>query len=223
MKDYSTHLRTPTILITAGLYFFHFEYSALAQLTKDVSIPPKVYKSVYPIYPREHLLSGKGGAVKVEIKIDKKGSVIGGAIKESSDPLFKQSVMQAIQVWEFNPCIREGEPVPSKVVQTFSFQANRNSFFSMESIQADLNSPHPYPIKTERPTYPDSLKEKKVQGFADIIITVNAEGIVTEAKLEKATEILFGEYALAAAKKWRFKSRSESDPKNWRLTFVFRP
>ena len=196
--------------------------TVVAQSTQLENIPPKVYQSAYPIYPREHLLSGKGGKVTVQIKIDRHGKVVGGAIKEATDPLFKQAVMQAIQVWEFNPCIRDGKPAPSKVLQTFSFQANRHSYFSIQPLKPDPNAPHPYPTSNPRPTYPESLKRDKTQGYADIIVTVNKEGKVTDAKIEKATHVLFGEYALATANKWSFKP-SKENLRAWRLTLVFRP
>jgi TonB family protein len=62
------------------------------------------------------------------------------------------------------------------------------------------------PVATHQvePDYPFAL-ESILSGFASVVFTVRADGKVSDASVVRADDVLFGEAALSAIRKWRFR------------------
>jgi len=62
------------------------------------------------------------------------------------------------------------------------------------------------PVATFFPpaAYPPTLASKGITGSAIISFTVASDGAVKDLKVESATEVAFGEAAVASASRWRF-------------------
>ena len=76
---------------------------------------------------------------------------------------------------------------------------------------------HPGALAAERsvklrvaPVYPDIAKRMKVVGKVQLMVTVDAAGNVTDAKLVNGNNMLAGA-AMDAVKKWKFEAGSASD------------
>jgi TonB family protein len=63
----------------------------------------------------------------------------------------------------------------------------------------------PLRIFQSRPQYPFELKKGGVGGEAMVLLIVRRDGSISDAMVVKATDIRFGESALAAILKWRFR------------------
>jgi TonB family protein len=62
----------------------------------------------------------------------------------------------------------------------------------------------PVAIATPIPEYPELAQKINLEGSVTVVVTLNREGRVKEAKLLKVSEEIFAQPALDAAKKWVF-------------------
>jgi TonB family protein len=75
------------------------------------------------------------------------------------------------------------------------------------------------------PVYPEHLRRSRTEGFADIDFHVDQRGLVTEARVHRASHPEFGEAALAAVRSWQFEPgrRDGVEVSFWlRIPMVFR-
>lgn len=78
---------------------------------------------IEPRYPRDALLRGLEGWVRVEFTITPEGGV-SDAVVVGSEPqrVFDRAAVQAILRWKFKPRFVDGAPVSRRAVQTIDFQ-----------------------------------------------------------------------------------------------------
>ncbi|MDX6766812.1 MAG: TonB family protein [Candidatus Methylacidiphilales bacterium] len=186
---------TPESKVTAPL-----QVDKQAQDTK-----PQLLLAYQPIYPREHLLAGKPGSASVVFTINSAGRVVSPHLEEASHPLFGKAVMSVIPYWEYLPAKRFGTVSPVKVRQKFTFKPSVDSYFSAEFYDLAKRPIPVLPIVGPRPLYPATLRGKNLRGYADVILTVNPLGKVTQSRLGDFTHKDFGQPALDAAGQWEFR------------------
>jgi len=63
----------------------------------------------------------------------------------------------------------------------------------------------PVAIKQSAPRYPKELRQQWVSGEGVVIFTVLTDGSVSDASIVRATDVRFGEAAVEAVMKWRFR------------------
>ena len=63
----------------------------------------------------------------------------------------------------------------------------------------------PVPVRTVAPEYPDELRRDGVSGLVMVKCTIDEQGNVTAAEVEKSSNNAFEKPAIAAVKKWKFK------------------
>lgn len=73
-------------------------------------------------YPPEMANLGIGGEVRVEMYIDADGNVSNARIISASHPGFKKSALEFVQKIKFNPGIKDGKRVRTKVQLPFRFE-----------------------------------------------------------------------------------------------------
>lgn len=79
----------------------------------------------------------------------------------------------------------------------------------------------PIPTHEVEPDYPPELGSI-LTGKATVVFTVLADGKVTDASVLQADDVLFGEAAVAAVSKWRFRPATiKSAPVACRVTLPF--
>jgi TonB family protein len=100
----------------------------------SVTEPPKLIKSVDPVYPQAAQRSGRGGAITVNALIDEKGNVVDtGIIKGIQDDKgLGRAAQNALKKWKFQPARKNGVAV--KVWKSFviAFKADSNPAGKME-------------------------------------------------------------------------------------------
>ena len=65
--------------------------------------------------------------------------------------------------------------------------------------------PAPTPTQQVRPRYPLELRKAGIGGEGVVLFTVTTEGEVVDAMVVRATDVRFGEAALEAVLKWKFR------------------
>jgi protein TonB len=61
-------------------------------------------------------------------------------------------------------------------------------------------------IKTVMPEMPEAARRKKLEGWVEVVFTVNEKGLVSEAQVRSSSpEEVFDEAAVKAVKQWRFE------------------
>jgi TonB family protein len=100
----------------------------------SVTEPPKLIKSVDPVYPQAAQRIGRGGSITVNALIDEKGNVIDtGIIKGIQDDKgLGRAAQTALKKWRFQPARKNGVAV--KVWKSFviAFKADSNPAGKME-------------------------------------------------------------------------------------------
>lgn len=80
---------------------------------------------IEPTYPRDALLRGIEGWVRVRFTIAPDGSVLDPSVIESQPPrVFDREAIRAILRWKFRPRIVDGQPVARPAEQTIEFKMN---------------------------------------------------------------------------------------------------
>ena len=90
-------------------------------LAEDMETPPRLIKKVAPVYPEEAKEKGISGQVVTLVTVNKEGKVIDANVQESPDELLSHAAVEAIRQWEWEPVIKDGQPVPFKVSVTVNF------------------------------------------------------------------------------------------------------
>ncbi len=84
---------------------------------------PELRHSPKPKVPSE--LADASGFVRVLLRLDEKGNVVGASARGSSREDLEALALEAVQSWKFNPAVREGLPVSSSVIVPFEFTGKK--------------------------------------------------------------------------------------------------
>lgn len=166
---------------------------------------PKLLLAYQPNYPRDLLLEGKSGTVTVTFTVNSLGRVDSPHLEEASHPAFGKAVLSCILYWEYQPARRKGAASPIKVRQKFTFKPSVDSYYSAEFYELAKRPIPVLPIVGPRPVYPESQRRNGLIGYADVILTVNPLGKVTQTQLAEYNHKDFGQPALDAAGQWEFR------------------
>lgn len=82
----------------------------------------KAVYQVSPKYPVALRRQGVKGVVKVQAVVDAQGRVQSPKVTSSPHPLFNQPAIEAVKQWRFDPALRGGSRIPSKVQIPFRFE-----------------------------------------------------------------------------------------------------
>jgi TonB family protein len=72
-------------------------------------VPPKLIKSVNPIYPEEAKKAGIEGIVILEATTDEYGRVVDVKVVKSVDPTLDQAALDAVKQWVYEPKVIDGK------------------------------------------------------------------------------------------------------------------
>jgi protein TonB len=100
-----------------GMFIGNFQQ---VDRTAEGDIIPVVI--IRPMYPREAVISGTQGWVKVEFTITEAGSVKNPQVIEAEPPrVFNREAIRAILKWKFKPRVVEGIAVERRATQIIDF------------------------------------------------------------------------------------------------------
>jgi TonB family protein len=157
-------------------------------------VPPRLIKSVAPIYPKRALSWGIEGIVVIEATTDISGRVTNTRVLKSVPALDKASCT-AIKKWVYEPFIYEGRPRPIIFTVTLRFSVSGNSDLS------DIEPPEL--ILQVDPVYPEEAKREKIEGTVVLGITIDELGSVSEVRVLESVPGL-DQAAIDAVRKWQY-------------------
>lgn len=76
---------------------------------------PRAIFQAAPIYPFEMRQKKQAGEVYMLFVVDAQGRVVSPRVEKSSDPAFERPALEAVKQWKFEPAIRNGQKVPTKL------------------------------------------------------------------------------------------------------------
>ena len=88
-------------------------------------MPPKLIKTVDPIYPKEAEKAGVEGVVIMEATTDLYGRVFGVKVLRSI-PALDQAAMDAVKQWVYEPMVVDGKPQAVTFTVTVKFTLDKN-------------------------------------------------------------------------------------------------
>jgi protein TonB len=85
---------------------------------------PEAVVQPAPIYPSEARQDGMHGKVVVEFLVDEAGRVLNPHVVSSSDVIFEEPTLRAVEKWRFAPGTRHGAPVRFRMNVPVTFDLN---------------------------------------------------------------------------------------------------
>ena len=90
---------------------------------RGVSAPARPRSAPEPPYPARVRARDGEGAVSVRLRIDASGKVESvEVLGASGDPALRQSVVDTVRLWTFDPALEDGRSVPSSLIRRFVFR-----------------------------------------------------------------------------------------------------
>jgi len=202
---WSMNAKPPEILAANGI--------TLASAPPFILPEPRML--IRPVHPRERLLAGEEGKAVAEFTIDEKGQTGEITVVSADRPEFGAALRAAVETWIFKPAKSETDVVSIRMQVTHVFTAAGQV---AESRLAGLLRPGgdgvPSPKGLDRqlkplwrgfPVYPQSLREQKLAGQADIEFVIDREGRARVPRIVSATDEAFGWAAATAVTQWIFE------------------
>lgn len=97
------------------------DQSEVAYSLENVDARPRPIYQVGPYYPMSMRSSGIQGRVVIEFVVSADGLVVDPVPKSSTNPAFETPAIEAISRWRFEPGMKDGMPVPTRMVIPIGF------------------------------------------------------------------------------------------------------
>jgi len=101
-----------------------FEQGAI-KASGDIK-PPRLVKSVNPVYPDEAKEKKLEGIVVLNVRIDTRGKVSKVMVLKSKHEILSDAAMEAIKQWQWEPIIVDGKPRDTVLTVTVRFTLDPN-------------------------------------------------------------------------------------------------
>lgn len=90
---------------------------------------PMPIAAIPPQYPREALMQGLEGWVRIEFTIEPDGSVSRASVVDAHPRrgIFDREALRAISRWRFKPMVQDGVAIPSRAGYTIDFKMDAGS------------------------------------------------------------------------------------------------
>ena len=171
--------------------------------------PPKLLKSVDPVYPEEARKAQVEGVVILEARTDEKGAVEEVKILRSI-PLLNQAAIDAVKQWKYEPFISEGKPRGVLFTVTVRFDLKSGDKekdieeFAKGAVKVVGDITPPKLIKEVQPVYPEDARQGRVEGVVILSVKTAADGRVTDVMILRSIPLL-NQAAIDAVKQWVYK------------------
>jgi TonB family protein len=206
----------------------------------EMDLPPKLIRSVVPMFPFSMKMAGVGGRVDLEYTVDSQGRVTNPYVIASNNPWFERPAIEAVLKWQYTPGRKFGQAVDTRVRQQVVFTMESDSGNNRgedlwrtvkprdhDKLPLEIRwDKAPIPVASSYPVYPlEALREGR-KGRAVVRILVNPSGGIEVGKVIEASAPEFAGSALASIDAWQFKpARRGAEPCSalLQLEFEFKP
>lgn len=171
--------------------------------------PPKLLKTVQPVYPKEASKAGIEGVVILEAKADKEGNIVDARILRSI-PALDQAALDAIKQWKYEPMIVDGKPHAALFTVTVRFKLDEKSpdkafeKFAEGAVKVEKDLKPPKLLKEVAPVYPAAAREEGIQGVVILGVKTTLEGKVQEVIVLRSVPLL-DQAAIDAVRQWVYE------------------
>lgn len=171
--------------------------------------PPKLVKSVDPVYPEKARQAQAEGVVILEAHTDEKGNVESVRILRSI-PVLDQAAIDAVKQWKYEPLIVDGKVRKAIFTVTVRFMLKTGDKekdlekFAQGAVKAEGEIAPPKLIKSVAPVYPEDARQARVQGVVILSLKTDAEGRVVDVMVLRSIPML-NKAAIDAVKQWVYE------------------
>jgi TonB family protein len=195
--------------------------------------PPRLLTQTHLKYPWDMRFSGYRGRVTLDFVVGKDGHPRDAKVVASNHPAFEAAALAAVESWRFEPARKAGEPVAVRVRQqlVFKLQGQGGEMKGVDPFRVPLRTSDKLPEEFRydvppeldlavAPTYPRSLAVEGVEGSAEVVFVLDAEGVPAKVDVVEASHPDFGAAVAAAIEAWRFTpAQKKGAPCQALLTF----
>ncbi len=182
----------------------HFDHTPEAPVVAD------------PVFPHEHLMAGAAGAARVNFSVNAEGRITSVRVDEATAPEFGESLVAAIEAWQFHPLHKDGKECWADFSMTWRFEAPPagsaerrlldNLGTGQDAVDARQLDRRLAPLFIRQAVYPAALREAGEEGEARIEAIVDRDGRVRLPHIRSATRPEFGWAAATAVSQWLFET-----------------
>jgi len=168
--------------------------------------PPKLVKTVKPIYPKVARQARVEGTVIVEAKTDEQGNVVDTRVLRSI-PILDQAAIDCVKQWKYEPMVVDGKPRQVLFTVTVRFildEAGAINKFSQGAIRAEGEIKPPKLVKEVQPIYPEIARVAEVQGVVILGVKTDEEGKVKDVMVLRSIPLL-DQAAIDAVRQWVYE------------------
>jgi TonB family protein len=177
--------------------------------------PPRLVKSVDPVYPEEAKKKKISGIVILEARTSETGDVEGVLVLRSV-PGLDEAAIAAVKQWKYEPMLINGKPQKLVFTVTVRFMldgekealaaAHRKKAeeFARGAVKAVGEIEPPKAIKIVDPVYPEAARQERVEGVVILSVKTDESGQVIDAMVLRSIPPLDAA-AIAAVKQWVYE------------------
>ena len=208
-----------TDVLTPGLEAFEIPAVAAKDLPESLRYdrPPSIRTLVPVVYPYEQLLANKRGAAQVALIIAPDGLTREIRVRAASEPAFGLALAAAMEAWEFEPAVKNGEPSGAILTRGQEFKVDGEDRLVSDGTRRLLRmlsaenpaivdiaalDTAPQPLERVPPVFPQKHAGK--DGSTEVEFIIDREGAVHLPRIVSASEPEFGWAAATAVIRWKF-------------------
>jgi len=197
--------------------------------------PPKLLKTVNPVYPEIARQAGVEGVVILEATADVQGRVAAVKILRSI-PLLDQAAIDAVRQWVYEPVVVDGTPREASFTITVKFALDKDKKAADQGAaaggaaaggllsQAGSNVRPPKLIQKVPPVYPEAARKARVEGVVILEATTDTYGRISAVKVLRGIPLL-DQAAVDALRQWVYEPvviDGKPQPVTFTVTMQFR-
>lgn len=175
--------------------------------------PPRLIKTVDPVYPEEALKARVEGIVILGMRTDTQGRVSQVMVYNSKTPLLNPAAINAVKQWVYEPLIVEGEPKEAVFTTSVHFKlkppktekADVGGGAAGGVLRIEDPADAPRLVKKIEPFYPLEARRDFIQGVVELEVTTDEEGNVAEVVVLRSESSLLNQPSIDAVKQWKYE------------------
>ena len=199
---------------------------------------PRAVRIVRPYYPQSLRLLKEGGSATVEFVVDVEGNVRDVQLFEATHPLFGDAAIAAVAQWKFEPALRHGRPVNTRMRVPSNFNPEQTG----TALEDMLSAAHQAALKLGGQAAADAVDLMGAENVvappepitsngqpippgcsALILLVLDEHGTPQRGHVLEAEPIAIGQPVLDAAMRGTYETRTRSGrslPTNVVLPFL---
>jgi TonB family protein len=176
-----------------------------------------------PIYPDVAKKAKLNGTVVLDAIIGKDGKMKSLHVLTSTNPMFNNSAMEAVQHWTYKPYLLNGQPTEVDTTITVNYALtpsptpepspapnpsasnSQSSAMPNQAMHIGGNIKKPIVIYQTEPEYSQQAKDAKFSGDVEVYLVVDTNGRPSHVRVVRSVGMGLDEKAVQAVRQYRFK------------------